>query len=119
MSTITNETQLAIIKRFVVNLENSLGINHEKVSFNELWSACPPKAAGVASLQDYMKDASNAISKLFNHAELIGFKVSRNSFFYDDYHNFDIFRNEYTSRYGKQPYVSPPVRWQWLAHHDS
>ncbi|KAG6366059.1 hypothetical protein INS49_000235 [Diaporthe citri] len=94
MSTITNKAQLAIIDDFVHDLETSLGIKHETVSFNELWSNCPPKAAGGMSLEGYMKD------------------VCRNSFFFDDYHNFESFRDEYTQRYGKQPYVSPPVRWQ-------
>ncbi|KAH8780104.1 amidase signature domain-containing protein [Diaporthe sp. PMI_573] len=81
MSIITNKVQLAIIDDFVHDLETYMGIRHEKVSFNELWSISPPKAAGNLSLEDYMKD------------------VSRNSFFYDDYHNFESFRDEYTQRY--------------------
>jgi hypothetical protein len=56
MSIITNKVQLAIIDDFVHDLETSMGIRHEKVSFNELWSISPPKAAGNLSLEDYMKD---------------------------------------------------------------
>jgi hypothetical protein len=40
-------------------------------------------------------------------------KAGRNSFFYDDYHNFDKFREDYQRVFKKTPYVSPPVRWQW------
>ena len=40
-------------------------------------------------------------------------QVSRDSFFYADYHSFAKFRNDYFEKFKKQPYVSPPVRWQW------
>lgn len=114
MSAITNANQLAIIDKFVEDLEVSLDVSHEKVSFEKLWSTCPPKAAGNESLQDFMKDASNSKFRapMYLSADLF-LKVSRNSFFHDDYHSFDTFRDEYSKRYGTQPYVSPPVRWQW------
>lgn len=60
MSTITNSNQLAIIDKFVEDLEVSLDVRHEKASFEKLWSTYPPKAAGNESLQDFMKDASNS-----------------------------------------------------------
>lgn len=59
MSIITNKAQLAIIDDFVHDLETSMAIKHERVSFNKLWSTCPPKAAGGMSLGDYMKDVCN------------------------------------------------------------
>lgn len=62
MSKITNMDQLAIIDKFVEDLEVSLGVTHERVSFDELWSTCPPKTAGTESLQEFMKDASNSNS---------------------------------------------------------
>ncbi|KAH8588673.1 amidase signature domain-containing protein [Bisporella sp. PMI_857] len=95
MELITNGDQRKIIDEFTANLEKSIGVKHEKVSFNEVWNAKPPEEAKGESLQEYMKDAS------------------RNSFFYDDYHHFDKFREDYHQKFSKTPYVSPPVRWQW------
>ncbi|KAK0701218.1 amidase signature domain-containing protein [Apiosordaria backusii] len=95
MSVISNKTQLDVIDKFVEDLESSLGVPAEKVSFNDLWESTTPGAANGLSLQEFMKDAS------------------RNSFFYDDYHSFDKFRADYFEKFGKRPYISPPVRWQW------
>ncbi|KIN00679.1 hypothetical protein OIDMADRAFT_124456, partial [Oidiodendron maius Zn] len=95
MSLISNADQLKLIDQFAADLESSLGVTLQKISFDDLWDADPPREAGATSLQQYMKDAS------------------RNSFFYDDYHNFDNFREDYQREFSKAPYVSPPVRWQW------
>ena len=56
MSLINNKVQLDVIDKFVKDLEISLGVKHEKVSFETLWKENPPKEAGQRSLQDYMKD---------------------------------------------------------------
>ncbi|CAG8984269.1 hypothetical protein HYALB_00010694 [Hymenoscyphus albidus] len=95
MSLITNQDQLRIINEFTTDLENSLGIKHQKLSFKDIWNADPPKEAHGESFEEYMKDAC------------------RNSFFYEDYHHFDKFREDYREKFSKDPYVSPPVRWQW------
>lgn len=97
MDKIANERQLELLMEFAIYLETSCGIKHQAISFDRAWAACPPAAAGGASLSEYMKD------------------VSRDSFFYADYHNFDAFRKEYREKYGKDAYVSPPVGWQWYA----
>lgn len=60
MSKITNETQLSLIVRFVQDLEKSLGIQYEKISFDQLWSASPPEAAEGASLEDFMSNVRDA-----------------------------------------------------------
>ncbi|KAF2108478.1 amidase signature domain-containing protein [Lophiotrema nucula] len=95
MNLIGNKEQMKVIDAYVADLETSLGIRHQRLSFNEVWVTNPPVEANGASLQEYMKD------------------VSRNSFFYEDYHNFDKFREDYRMEFDKEPYVSPPVRWQW------
>lgn len=95
ISLIRNKTQVALIDSFVADLEKYLGVEHKKVSCVELWDKDPPAEADGASCHEYMKDAS------------------RNSFFYDDYHSFDKFREDYEKKFDRQPYVSPPVRWQW------
>ncbi|PMD16757.1 amidase signature enzyme [Hyaloscypha hepaticicola] len=86
MSFITNKDQLKIIDNFVADLEKSLGVKQKRVSFNEVWDSDRPEEAKGET---------------------------RNSFFHDDYHNFDEFREDYQKAFKKTPYVSPPVRWQW------
>ncbi|KAF2205659.1 amidase signature enzyme [Delitschia confertaspora ATCC 74209] len=95
MRVIKNEEQIRIIDSFVTDLEIFLGVSSERISFDESWDSVPPPEAGGLRLQEYMKDAS------------------RDSFFYEDYHNFGLFRQEYHDKFGKAPYISPPVRWQW------
>ncbi|KAJ8110763.1 hypothetical protein OPT61_g6474 [Boeremia exigua] len=95
MKVIGDGKQLDLIKAFVGDLEVILGIKHKQVSFEEAWEANPPSEANGESLSVYMKD------------------VSRNSFFYEDYHNFDTFRSDYRNRFMRDAYISPPVRWQW------
>lgn len=70
-------------------------MQHQKLSVEELWTSSPPSEANSASLIDYMAD------------------VSRDSFFFADYHNFAPSRKDYREKFGKKPYISPPVRWQW------
>jgi hypothetical protein len=40
----------------VINLEDSLGVKHVKMSFDEVWDADPPEDAKGDSLLEYMKD---------------------------------------------------------------
>lgn len=59
MSLITNRDQLAIIDKFVADLESSLGVKHSKVSFENLWKTSPPIETGGQGLSEYMKDVSS------------------------------------------------------------
>lgn len=56
MSLITNEDQRKCIDDFTADLEKSLGVKHQKVSFNDLWSTDPPEEAERQTLLEYMKD---------------------------------------------------------------
>lgn len=98
LSLISNGDQVKIINRFVSDMEKALHTKHERISFEQAWKSAPPPDANGDAL--YMKDAC------------------RNSFFYDDYHNLDSFRDQYRAKFKKDPYVSPPVRWQWSISRD-
>ena len=37
------------------------------------------------------------------------------AFFYDLYHEFDKFREDFDAKNNKSPYVSPMLRWRWSA----
>ena len=95
MSKISNAEQVAIIDKFVADLEASLGVQREKVSFEEVWNSSPPPEAQGLSFEDYMHNAS------------------WDAFFHDDFHSLSQLREEYELKYSKEPYVSPPVKWQW------
>ncbi|KAI9712290.1 MAG: hypothetical protein M1820_001503 [Bogoriella megaspora] len=95
MFKISNSDQKRVIERFMSYLELYLKVERKIVSFDELWDSAPPEEAKGHSVQEYMQG------------------VCRNSFFYDDYHNFDKFREDHQRGYSTDPYVSPPVRWQW------
>lgn len=92
-----NPNQQSLARPFISELEACLKLNCQEVSFAAEWAKKPPKEAGLESLDDFMKDAS------------------KNSFWYDDYHAFDKFREDYWKKHQKSPYVSPPVRAQWEA----
>ena len=111
MSLITNKDQLKIIQDFTHDLENSLGVKHQKLSFNDLWDADPPAEAEGETLQQWMKDVSLDVN--FKSTPTDTKYACRDSFFHDDYHNFDQFRKDYEEKFSATPYVSPPVRWQW------
>lgn len=66
MSLITNQTQLGLIDEFVADLETWLGVEHEKVSFEQLWASHPPVAAGSMSLQAFMKDVSGTFDHILS-----------------------------------------------------
>jgi Asp-tRNA(Asn)/Glu-tRNA(Gln) amidotransferase A subunit family amidase len=92
---ITNTDQVRIIDQFVADLGNALDTDPKTVSFEEVWQSSPPADSNGESLQEYMRDAC------------------RNSFFFDDFHNLDTFREDHRAKFSRVPYVSPPVRWQW------
>lgn len=58
MALITNGDQLEIIDSFVADLELSLGVSQNRVSFDSLWNDTPPIEANGQGLQEYMKDVS-------------------------------------------------------------
>jgi hypothetical protein len=95
MDMIGNEEQMKLLNSFAMDLQSTMGAESQKISFEELWRTNPPSEAHGQSLAEYMKDAS------------------RDSFFYEDYHNFNGFREDYRQKFQKNAYISPPVRWQW------
>ncbi|OCL12401.1 amidase signature enzyme [Glonium stellatum] len=95
--TFINPAQESLAKAFTSELEAFLGLHRKDISFAAEWATSPPEEAGLESLDDFTK------------------KASRDSFWYDDYHAFDKFREDCWKKYQKSPYISPPVRVQWEA----
>jgi hypothetical protein len=58
MSLISNKAQIAVIDAFAKDLESSLGVVQERISFKELWESTAPKEANSLSLDEYMEGVS-------------------------------------------------------------
>jgi len=55
---VPNTHQQKNIDQFLVDLEMSLEIKHEKVSFNDVWRQSPPPEANGLDLEEFMKNVS-------------------------------------------------------------
>ena len=108
-----NLNQQSLARSFISDLEACLKLNCQEVSFTAEWARKPPKEAGLESLDDFMKDVN---IPYMDSVICLQVQASKNSFWYDDYHAFDKFREDYWKKHQKSPYVSPPVRAQWSVH---
>ncbi|KAL8963649.1 MAG: hypothetical protein Q9193_000118 [Seirophora villosa] len=88
------------IDEFVRDLESTLGVKKTMLSLAREWETSAPESLAKQGLQVYMQNAPT-------HA-----------FFYDLYHNFDKFREDFDAKYTKTPYVSPMLRWRWQIAQD-
>ncbi|KAL9100822.1 MAG: hypothetical protein Q9163_003852 [Psora crenata] len=91
----SNAKQQAMVDDYVNVLESYLGVKRTTFSFVELWSQCPPVEAGGKPLKVFLS------------------KSGYYPFFYDGYHEYDQFRDDYRQVFGKEPYVSPYMRFRW------
>ncbi|KAF5255207.1 hypothetical protein FANTH_133 [Fusarium anthophilum] len=92
---LANAEQQAMTEGYVKILEDFLGVQRTPFSFVEEWEKNPPQEAGGLPLQDYTE------------------KSAFWSLCYDYYHGFDSFRDEYSAKFGKNPFVSSVVRFRW------
>jgi hypothetical protein len=68
---ISNDEQLKIINSFVTDMEESLHIKHERISFEQVWNSAPPADVDGETLQNYMKDV---ISPVPTRSRLIAYR---------------------------------------------
>ncbi|RBA17365.1 hypothetical protein FPRO05_02089 [Fusarium proliferatum] len=78
----------ALTDEFVKILEDFLGVKRTPFSFVKEWEKNPPRGAGSLPLLKYTE------------------KSAFWSLCYDYYHGFDSFRDEYSAKFGKKPFVS-------------
>ncbi|CAH0018141.1 unnamed protein product [Clonostachys rhizophaga] len=90
-----NSKQQDLTEEFVVVLEEFLGVKRTPFSFVEEWGKNPPKEAeGLPLLKYTEKSAFWALC-------------------YDYYHGFDVFRDDYKAKFGKDAFASSVVRFRW------
>ncbi|RKL49535.1 hypothetical protein BFJ72_g994 [Fusarium proliferatum] len=92
---LANAEQQALTDEFVKILEEFLGVKRTPFSFVKEWEKNPPQGAGSLPLLKYTE------------------KSAFWSLCYDYYHGFDSFRDEYSAKFGKKPFVSSVVRFRW------
>ncbi|PNP75786.1 hypothetical protein FNYG_10864 [Fusarium nygamai] len=92
---LANAQQQAMTEEFVKILEDFLGVKRTPFSFVEEWEKNPPQEDGGLPLLEYTE------------------KSAFWSLCYDYYHGFDSFRDEYSAKFDKKPFVSPVVRFRW------
>jgi hypothetical protein len=54
--------QCAMAEKFVQDMEISLNLKHEKISFKEEWDRSQPQNMGTVPLGEYMRDVSASLS---------------------------------------------------------
>lgn len=91
----SNARQQTMVDDYVDVLESYLGVKRITFSFVERWSQCPPEEAGGKPLKEFLS------------------KSGYYPFFYDGYHEYDHFRDEYRQVFDKEPYVGPYMRFRW------
>lgn len=91
--------------------ESYLGVKRTTFSFVERWSQCPPKEAGGKPLKQFLSKVS--FPEILNPQIFSAAQSGYNPFFYDGYHEYDQFREDYRRTFGKEPYVGPYMRFRW------
>ncbi|KAH0594678.1 hypothetical protein MHUMG1_07512 [Metarhizium humberi] len=84
-------------EQFLASVEAFLGVKSTRLSLTQTWASKPPAEAKGQGLQEYMRDAPFL------------------SFCYEFYRQYDEFRKDYKTKFGKDPATEPTVkqRWDW------
>ncbi|KAL7941820.1 hypothetical protein V8C42DRAFT_355247 [Trichoderma barbatum] len=91
----SNEDDQTLNEKFVAMLERFLEVKADKIRLSDAWDAQPPDEANGQSLEEYMK------------------KAPFSSFCSDFYHEYQDFRNDYKTKFGREPYVEATPRFYW------
>ncbi|KAJ5623416.1 amidase signature enzyme [Penicillium lividum] len=91
---IIDPDQCDLALKLVKDMESHLGLQHCKVSFDDIWKSEPPYEAGGLSLIDFIGPATAALA-------------------YDGYHNCDDFFDRYRKAFHHAPHISLPNRKLW------
>ncbi|KAI4944594.1 hypothetical protein J4E91_008597 [Alternaria rosae] len=85
--------KMRVFDEFVDELAAYLGVKPEKVSIADTWEQSPP--VEEKSMLKYMEN------------------VQEHGFFYELYHCFDGFREDYERKYRREPFLTMPLKWVW------
>ncbi|PVH71861.1 putative amidase [Cadophora sp. DSE1049] len=91
----SNKIQQTIVEEYVTVLENFLDVKRIEFIIADRWAQCPPAEAEGKPLKEFLN------------------KTAFNPFYWDGYHEFDQFREDHETKFGKKVYVGPYMRWKW------
>ncbi|CAD6441551.1 2b413a13-dc52-4ba4-a058-9d09563205e3 [Sclerotinia trifoliorum] len=84
--------QQGTCKAFIAIVERFLSVERIPISIADTWASNPPQEAGKKLLQEYLE--MSAVWPMY----------------YDTYHTFDDFRQDYLAKFGKEAFVGPYMR---------
>ncbi|KAF2827441.1 amidase signature enzyme [Ophiobolus disseminans] len=99
---IIDNDQVEHTRRFVSEIEKTLGIPTTEISFVEQWANHPPPEAMEA----------HSLSLLMRYDRLSHAPACQG---YDAYHNEDDFRKRYQAEYHKHPYIGLRLQQSWAS----
>ncbi|KAH8203220.1 hypothetical protein TruAng_002625 [Truncatella angustata] len=91
----SDKVQQGLRDNFVNILEDFLGVKKTSFSIADRWAANPPEEAEGKSLAEFAS------------------KSGYTPFYYDIYHEYDVFRDDHFKKFGTRAYVSPSMQWRW------
>ncbi|KAK7420198.1 hypothetical protein QQX98_002851 [Neonectria punicea] len=90
-----NSSQQAWMKQFISTLEKFIRVQVEEINIGETWAGDRPAEAHDEEMQTYMKDAPF------------------HSWCYEYYHTFDDFRDGYSDKFHKRPFIEATAQFLW------
>lgn len=74
---------------------------------------CSPDEANGKTTEEFLDKVLTCLLYNTRYSEMTNItQASYNPLYYDGYHEFDDFRNEYEKKFGKPVYVGPYMRWK-------
>ncbi|KAF2753095.1 amidase [Pseudovirgaria hyperparasitica] len=93
-----NAAQTDLIDKFTSGLEKALDVQRTKISLAQLWkNTCPDNTPGQdnTDIAEYLKLTGSY------------------PYYYDGYYDLEGFRNDFTKKHGKPPFIHRAMQWQW------
>ncbi|KAK4446469.1 amidase signature enzyme [Podospora aff. communis PSN243] len=90
----TEEPVQAIVEEFTVQLEKYLGVSRETINIAEIWDKNPPPEGKGKTIKEFLD------------------KTGFYPFYYDGYNVNKQFLEDHRTKYGKDVYFGPYMRWK-------
>ncbi|KAH6617363.1 amidase signature domain-containing protein [Chaetomium tenue] len=92
-----NKAQQKMVSQFLGTVEQTLGCNVLRLSFEDLWSETGPGHLTSKTLQMYLSRTKSTYGPNY----------------YDGYHTYNKFRDDFQEKFGYPPYASPFMTRRW------
>ncbi|KPM40801.1 hypothetical protein AK830_g5768 [Neonectria ditissima] len=107
---VRNSSQKIVMDGLISTLEKFVGAKVEEINLGETWAENRPAEAHGEAMQTYMKDVSTCSTKM---ETVLTAKAPSRSWCYDYYHAFNDFRDEFSGKFHKKPFVEATPQFLW------